>query len=433
MLVIAAIAAGVRAAVVAVLAQGASGSERAARRAPSPTSSAAASTSRWPSSTSWWRWRLRAMPQLWQRGIALYYAGRYDDCRKQFEAHRTVNPDDVENAAWHFLCVARAESPARARAALLPVGPDARVPMREVLEMFRGKMTTEQVMAAAGPSLSGQFYGQPVRRACTTRPPATTRGRARRSKPPPNERFRSAGGYMHMVARVHVGRLGEALTTAHSVTNRRASCREPSQSPSAAPCWRLPPSRTLSARRRTPSGSGRSGAGRTSRASPPRPTRRSRGARPRTSPGRCRCPGAATPPRSSGATGCSSPAPCPAGVTGDGAARAARRPAAARHAPLRRAGPRPHDRQDGVGAHRARAGAARGVALRERHLGVRLADHRRPAAVRLLRVVRPLRLRHERHAAVGEGPRRQADAERVRRRAPRRCSTATRWWSYGIT
>src|SRR5215813_12735418 len=38
-------------------------------------------------------------PQLWQRGIALYYAGRYKDCRAQFESHRTVNPDDVENAA----------------------------------------------------------------------------------------------------------------------------------------------------------------------------------------------------------------------------------------------------------------------------------------------------------------------------------------------
>ena len=36
------------------------------------------------------------------------YAGRYQDCREQFESHRTVNPDDVENAAWHFLCVARA-------------------------------------------------------------------------------------------------------------------------------------------------------------------------------------------------------------------------------------------------------------------------------------------------------------------------------------
>src|SRR5579885_1676075 len=55
-------------------------------------------------------------PQLWQRGIALYYAGRYRDCRAQFESHRTVNPNDVENAAWHFLCVARAESPEKARA-----------------------------------------------------------------------------------------------------------------------------------------------------------------------------------------------------------------------------------------------------------------------------------------------------------------------------
>src|SRR5262245_5376743 len=37
-------------------------------------------------------------PELWQRGIALYYAGRYKECRAQFELHRTVNPNDVENA-----------------------------------------------------------------------------------------------------------------------------------------------------------------------------------------------------------------------------------------------------------------------------------------------------------------------------------------------
>jgi lipoprotein NlpI len=47
-------------------------------------------------------------PYLWQRGIALYYAKRYIDCQRQFESHRTVNGADVENAAWHFLCVARA-------------------------------------------------------------------------------------------------------------------------------------------------------------------------------------------------------------------------------------------------------------------------------------------------------------------------------------
>ena len=66
-------------------------------------------------------------PYLWQRGIALYYAGRYDDCRRQFESHARSIPDDVENAAWHFLCVAREQSPDKARAALLPVGPDFRV------------------------------------------------------------------------------------------------------------------------------------------------------------------------------------------------------------------------------------------------------------------------------------------------------------------
>jgi lipoprotein NlpI len=97
-------------------------------------------------------------PQLWQRGIALYYAGRYQDCRTQFESHRTVNPNDVENAAWHFLCVARAESPAKAKAALLPVGPDARVPMRQIYQMFRGDLTPEQVLAAAGTEPESQFY-----------------------------------------------------------------------------------------------------------------------------------------------------------------------------------------------------------------------------------------------------------------------------------
>jgi lipoprotein NlpI len=96
-------------------------------------------------------------PHLWQRGIVLYYAGRYADCRKQFESHRTVNPNDVENATWHFICVARAESPEKARAALLPVGPDSRVPMREIYQMFRGEMTPEQVMAAAGKQPTAQF------------------------------------------------------------------------------------------------------------------------------------------------------------------------------------------------------------------------------------------------------------------------------------
>jgi lipoprotein NlpI len=141
-------------------------------------------------------------PDLWQRGIALYYARRYDDCRRQFESHRTVNPNDVENAVWHFLCVARAETPERARAALLPVGPDSRLPMREVYEMFRGTLTPEQVLAAAGNRPDGQFFGHLYVGLYyeATGVPARAREHIAIAA---EDRF-SPGGYMHMVARVHL-------------------------------------------------------------------------------------------------------------------------------------------------------------------------------------------------------------------------------------
>lgn len=143
-------------------------------------------------------------PQLWQRGITLYYAGRYNDCREQFELHRTVNPADVENAAWHFLCVARAESAAKARAALLPVGPDARVPMRQIYDMFRGELTPEQVMEAAGSRASAQFYAHLY--VALYYEALRDEGQAlEHITAAAADRFASVGGYMHTVAKVHLG------------------------------------------------------------------------------------------------------------------------------------------------------------------------------------------------------------------------------------
>jgi lipoprotein NlpI len=143
-----------------------------------------------------------AAPQLWQRGIALYYVGRYQDCRAQFESHRTVNPNDVENPAWHFLCVARAESPEKARAALLPVGPDQRSPMREIYQMFRGSTSPEAVLAAGGDSQSGRFYAELYvglyYEATGNDQKALEHLRAAAS-----DRYASAGGYMHTVAKLH--------------------------------------------------------------------------------------------------------------------------------------------------------------------------------------------------------------------------------------
>jgi len=142
-----------------------------------------------------------AAPQLWQRGIALYYVGRYDDCRRQFESHRTVNPNDVENPAWHFLCVARADSPARAREALLPVGPDQRSPMREIYRMFKGELAPDAVLAA-GPDGAARFYAE-LYVGLYYDAIGNKAGALTHLKIAASDRFASAGGYMHRVARLH--------------------------------------------------------------------------------------------------------------------------------------------------------------------------------------------------------------------------------------
>ena len=96
-------------------------------------------------------------PHLWQRGIAHYYAGQFEACTAQFEMHRTVNPDDVENAVWHFLCAARRSDIAGARAGLLPVGHDRRAPMPQIYEMFAGRMSPSEVHDVVS-SDAGRFY-----------------------------------------------------------------------------------------------------------------------------------------------------------------------------------------------------------------------------------------------------------------------------------
>lgn len=90
-----------------------------------------------------------AKPQLWQRGLTLYYADRFEDGRDQFEVHQTYNTNDVENAAWHFLCVARAESVEAARKNFIPIKGDSRVPMAEVHQLFAGTGSAEEVIKAA--------------------------------------------------------------------------------------------------------------------------------------------------------------------------------------------------------------------------------------------------------------------------------------------
>jgi len=97
----------------------------------------------------------------WQRGIALYYAGEYEKGARQFKLHETVNPQDVENAAWHFLCVTRTSNASSdaAREALIDVTDDPRIPMAQIQQLFAGAATPEEVLRA-GESAGGaaKFY-----------------------------------------------------------------------------------------------------------------------------------------------------------------------------------------------------------------------------------------------------------------------------------
>jgi tetratricopeptide (TPR) repeat protein len=84
----------------------------------------------------------------WQRGIALYYAGEYEKGAEQFKLHETVNPQDVENAAWHFLCMVRSPNGSvdAARKELMNVTDDRRVPMARIQQLFAGAASPDDVL-----------------------------------------------------------------------------------------------------------------------------------------------------------------------------------------------------------------------------------------------------------------------------------------------
>lgn len=104
----------------------------------------------------------------WQRGISCYYAQQYDAGAQQFAAYHTkVNDNDVENSVWRCMCMTRVSGVEKARAEMLVVKNDRRVPMMEVYRMFHGDLTPDEVVktAEAGDAPSEQrnnqiFYAQ---------------------------------------------------------------------------------------------------------------------------------------------------------------------------------------------------------------------------------------------------------------------------------
>jgi tetratricopeptide (TPR) repeat protein len=85
-------------------------------------------------------------PYLWQRGIAYYYAERFEDGARQFEVDLSVNGHDVEETVWRYLCQAQLHGVNAARSMLLPVRNDSRPVMNRVYDLFAGACSADEMI-----------------------------------------------------------------------------------------------------------------------------------------------------------------------------------------------------------------------------------------------------------------------------------------------
>lgn len=91
-----------------------------------------------------------AASRQWERGIACYYAGKYQAGADQFALYQTYHDNDVENSVWRYLCMARIESQGvdKAKAAILPIRNDSRPGMMTIYKLYKGEATEDDVLAA---------------------------------------------------------------------------------------------------------------------------------------------------------------------------------------------------------------------------------------------------------------------------------------------
>src|SRR5438128_844924 len=86
----------------------------------------------------------------WRRGLTLYYADEFAKGVAQFTTSDKEEPNDVENAVWHFLCNSRVKGVEKARGEMLKVAKDPRgAYMMKVYELFKGTAKPDEVFAAA--------------------------------------------------------------------------------------------------------------------------------------------------------------------------------------------------------------------------------------------------------------------------------------------
>ena len=84
----------------------------------------------------------------WRLGIALFFDGKPESAAAQFDKYHSFDDVDRENGIWRYLSHFKAYGAEKARAELLRYAKDDRPPFPEVYQLFEGKLTNEEVMAA---------------------------------------------------------------------------------------------------------------------------------------------------------------------------------------------------------------------------------------------------------------------------------------------
>ena len=104
--------------------------------------------------------------KLWQRGLALFFVGRFAEGSAQFDSDLSSNGGDVEELAWRFCCdleSAVQDGASRHEAALQAASnlcatpmakPDPRPVMQSIIELFKD---TEALVIAAAAEIAGRI------------------------------------------------------------------------------------------------------------------------------------------------------------------------------------------------------------------------------------------------------------------------------------
>jgi lipoprotein NlpI len=86
----------------------------------------------------------------WRRGIADFYAKKYEAAAKQFELYHSFDDVDRENGIWRYLSQVKAYGRDKAREGLLKYKKDDREPFPSVYQLFAGKLTPDEILKQIG-------------------------------------------------------------------------------------------------------------------------------------------------------------------------------------------------------------------------------------------------------------------------------------------